>query len=322
MSTKPTILFVDDEERILRSLKILFMTRYNVITTSSGYDALDIVKQKKVHVVVSDQRMPIMLGADLLRQVKSISPNSIRLLLTGYSDLQAIVASVNEGEIFRYINKPWQTEEIKGTIAKAVDIALRLEKTAQQIQSVDSEKLEHPAKTEEYLTTKRLNLLVLDEDENTFNIISKLSDNAYTTYWARTLDEALHMLDAEKISLLISDVQLNGEDITTSIKVLKEYNHNIITIILTAFQDTKALINLINQGQIYRFLPKPIHESLLAKSLAAAVNHYQTLQATPKLLACHEIEATGREESSEAKISNKVLSFIDRIRGRHNKDSN
>lgn len=320
MGVKPTILFVDDEERILRSLKILFMTRYNVLTTTSGYEALELVKQQKVYVIVSDQRMPIMLGADLLREVKAVSPNTIRLLLTGYSDLQAIVASVNEGEIFRYINKPWQTEEIKGTVAKAVDVAYRLEKTqAQQaIDALQPKIVEAKATTPDAI--ERLQLLVLDDDEETFNIIGKLANQAYTTYWAKTLDEALQLLDNQKIALLVSDIQLNGEDITASIKVLKEHNPNILTLILTAFQDTKILIGLINQGKIYRFLPKPIHESLLAKSLTAAVNHYQTLQMTPELLACHAVEKIAEE--SEAKPSGGVLSFINKIRGRHNKNDN
>lgn len=311
MGEKPTILFVDDEERILRSLKILFMTRYNVLTTTDGYEALDIVQQKKVHVVVSDQRMPIMLGSDLLRQVKAVSPNTIRLLLTGYSDLQAVIDSVNEGEIFRYINKPWQTQEIKGTVAKAVDIALRLEKT-QPIPAVPPEK---PAE----VLPDHLHLLVLDSDENIFNMIKKLSNNSYITHWAKNLDEALQILDGQKIAILISDVQLAGEDITASIKVLKEYRANILTVILTAFQDTKTLIGLINQGQIYRFLPKPIHETLLSKSLTAAIRHHQTLQMAPDLSICHAVEKLSEEPN--VKASSGVLSFINRIRGRTSKNS-
>ena len=125
--TRPTVLFVDDEERILRSLRMLFHKDYEVKTTTDGHEALAMVRGTKVHVLVSDQRMPIMPGVELLRLVKEASPNTMRLLLTGYSDLEAIVGSINEGEIFRYIAKPWSTEEIKGTVAKAAEIALSLE---------------------------------------------------------------------------------------------------------------------------------------------------------------------------------------------------
>ncbi|HKJ73854.1 MAG TPA: response regulator, partial [Alphaproteobacteria bacterium] len=88
---KATVLFVDDEERILRSLKMLFRGRYDVLTASSGEEALALVRTRHVHVIVSDQRMPGMLGAALLAQVKVASPTTMRLLLTGYSDLTATI---------------------------------------------------------------------------------------------------------------------------------------------------------------------------------------------------------------------------------------
>jgi DNA-binding NtrC family response regulator len=158
-----------------------------------------------------------------------------------------------------------------------------------------------------------IHVLVLDTDENVFNIIQKLSNDNYITHWAQNLDEALLILEAQKIAILISDVQLAGEDITASIKVLKEYRANILTVILSSFQDTKTLIGLINQGQIYRFLPKPVHENLLAKSLTAAIRRYQTLKAEPGLSACQSVEKL--PEEVKAKSSSGVLSFISKIRG-------
>ncbi|TLY50310.1 MAG: response regulator [Gammaproteobacteria bacterium] len=119
-SERATVLFVDDEERILRSLRMLFRGRYEVLTTTSGHEALKMLRERRVHVVVSDQRMPLMLGVDLLRQVREISPVTMRLLLTGYSDLSAIVASVNESEIFRFIEKPWQAPYLLDVVEQAI----------------------------------------------------------------------------------------------------------------------------------------------------------------------------------------------------------
>ncbi|MGL4233373.1 MAG: response regulator, partial [Casimicrobium sp.] len=107
MSEKAKVLFVDDEERIVNLLKIMFRTTYDVYTATSGQQALQIVAANPIQVIVSDQRMPEMLGIDLLSKVRELSPNTMRILLTGYSDLAAIVGSVNDGEVFRFISKPW-----------------------------------------------------------------------------------------------------------------------------------------------------------------------------------------------------------------------
>ena len=102
---KPSILLVDDEERILRTLTMLLKMQYQVFSTTDGHEALRILKKEKINVLISDQRMPLMVGTELLKQAKSLSPQTMRILLTGYADVDAAVDSVNEGEIFRYINK-------------------------------------------------------------------------------------------------------------------------------------------------------------------------------------------------------------------------
>ena len=123
---KARVLFVDDEERILNALRTLFRGQYHVFTAENGALALEFVKRFGIHVVVSDQRMPSMTGVELLRQVKELSPNSVRMLLTGYSDLAAIVGSINEGEVFRFVKKPWDNAEMQKTLADAVAISLEL----------------------------------------------------------------------------------------------------------------------------------------------------------------------------------------------------
>ncbi len=103
---KGRILFIDDEERILSALKSQFRERYHVFTTTDGNKALEFLRKYQMHGIVSDQRMPTMVGVELLRQAKEMQPNSVRILLTGYSDLAAIVGSINDGEVYRFISKP------------------------------------------------------------------------------------------------------------------------------------------------------------------------------------------------------------------------
>ncbi|GAF91138.1 unnamed protein product, partial [marine sediment metagenome] len=160
---RATVLFVDDEERILRSLRMQFRGRYDVLTAGSGAEAIEVVRGRLVHAVVSDQRMPGMLGAELLSRVRDISPATMRLLLTGYSDMQAIVASVNEGEIFRFIEKPWQPQRLLEAVEQAVQIARR--ELAVPAPVVVAAAPEGPG----------IKLLTIDEDPATYALVRELA---------------------------------------------------------------------------------------------------------------------------------------------------
>jgi putative nucleotidyltransferase with HDIG domain len=123
-SEKGKILFVDDEENILRSLQRLFMDEeVEVYTASSGPEGLAILtREKEIGVIVSDQRMPEMTGVDFLEKSKAISPQAIRILLTGYADVNAAIDAINRGGTFRYLNKPWNDEELVQTVKGAVQM--------------------------------------------------------------------------------------------------------------------------------------------------------------------------------------------------------
>jgi len=117
------VLCVDDEPSILRSLQWLLKKQFDVQVAASGHEALEMVRNNAFDVIVSDQRMPGMMGSEFLREVRKISPRSMRILLTGYSDLQAILRSVNDGEVFRFVNKPWSTKDLPKIIADAAEIS-------------------------------------------------------------------------------------------------------------------------------------------------------------------------------------------------------
>ncbi len=116
------ILFVDDEENILRALRRLFMDdEYEVFVATSGADALKLLqKEKNIDVIVSDQRMPGMTGVDFLQQSRKISPESMRILLTGYADVNAAVDAINRGGAYRYITKPWRDEDLVMSVKGAL----------------------------------------------------------------------------------------------------------------------------------------------------------------------------------------------------------
>lgn len=115
-------LFVDDEESILRSMKRLFHDEdFDVLTASSGIEGLDIIKKSEVAVIVSDQKMPGMSGAEFLEQAKKILPDSVRIILTGYADINAALDAINKGGVYRYITKPWNDNDFIITVLNAVE---------------------------------------------------------------------------------------------------------------------------------------------------------------------------------------------------------
>ena len=123
MEEKRTVLFVDDEEKILRSLRrALFDEPYETLFANSGKEAIEILKRDDVHVIVTDLRMPEMSGLKLLRIVKEEYPYIIRLILSGYAEINTLLSAINKGEILRFITKPWKSGgEFKTIIRQAIE---------------------------------------------------------------------------------------------------------------------------------------------------------------------------------------------------------
>lgn len=117
-----TLLFVDDEPSILSALRRLFRPHgYRILVAEGGAAGLAVLEQEHVDLIISDMRMPEMDGATFLKQACKRWPNTVRILLTGYADVSSTVAAINEGEIFRYISKPWDDEEIVKIVADALE---------------------------------------------------------------------------------------------------------------------------------------------------------------------------------------------------------
>ncbi len=116
---KPGVLVVDDEPQIVESLADLLRRDYHVFATDDVELALDILKKNDIAIVLTDQRMPKTTGAELLARAAGISPDTFRVLLTGYSDIQAVVQAVNEGRMYYYLTKPWDSEKLLEMVAGA-----------------------------------------------------------------------------------------------------------------------------------------------------------------------------------------------------------
>lgn len=117
-----SILYIDDEINNLVAFKANFRRDYEIYTAETTDEALNILKNNKISIIISDQRMPGKNGVEFLQEIIREFPDPIRILLTGYSDIQVVIDAINKGQVFRYITKPFSDVEIKMTIDNAMEV--------------------------------------------------------------------------------------------------------------------------------------------------------------------------------------------------------
>jgi eukaryotic-like serine/threonine-protein kinase len=296
---RPALLFVDDEERVVNALRTVFKDSYRVVTATSGEQALGMVRREKFHVVVSDQRMPGVLGVDLLREVKGIAPNTVRILLTGYSDLAAIVGSVNEGEVYRFIHKPWQQEDLIATVAEAVTIAIALEASPPPRTA---------ARSDDDVT-----VLVLDDPALARATREMVGDLAHVEH-AVTLDETLRIFGEREVAVLVADLESRRVDNTVLFKILKQEHPGTLVIVTTKASDSELIISLINEARIFRFVNKPVNLTLLQTHIVAALERYHSFKLAPALMKTQKTIAP--PEVVESTVGRSILTSLRALGGR------
>ncbi len=119
---KIRILYVDDEPNNLAMFKAGFRLEYDILTALSGKEALEILRQHSVHIIIADQRMPEMSGVELFERLLEEHPEPIRILLTGYANIESVIDAINRGQVFRYVRKPWDEDDLRMTIDNACEM--------------------------------------------------------------------------------------------------------------------------------------------------------------------------------------------------------
>ncbi len=117
-----SILYIDDEENNLISFKSTFRRDYHIYVAGSGAEGLKIMENHNIQLVITDQRMPDMSGIEFLEQIVPLYPDCMRMIMTGFSDLDAVIQAINKGNIYRYVSKPWNREDLKITIDSALEV--------------------------------------------------------------------------------------------------------------------------------------------------------------------------------------------------------
>ncbi|MCH8330778.1 MAG: response regulator [Bacteroidetes bacterium] len=119
---KIKILYVDDEVSNLNTFKVTFRKDYDILVANSAKEGLEVLKENDVHIIITDQRMPEVTGVEFLESAITDYPDPIRMLLTGYSDIEAVVNAINNGHIYSFISKPWNVKEMKVFIENAYEV--------------------------------------------------------------------------------------------------------------------------------------------------------------------------------------------------------
>ena len=142
------VLYIDDEPHNLTSFKASFRRNFNVYTVDEAVEARKILENKEVHVILSDQRMPKMTGIEFFESILDAFPDPIRILVMGYTDINAVIDAINRGQVYKYLTKPWNEDDVRNAIEKAYEVySLRRENEELTNKLLDAnEKLEFLAR--------------------------------------------------------------------------------------------------------------------------------------------------------------------------------
>ena len=116
------VLYIDDEINNLNSFKASFRRDFTVFTAESAEEGRKILEQETIHVILSDQRMPKTTGIEFFQSILQTHPDPIRILITGYTDINAVIDAINVGQVYKYLSKPWNEEDIKNFVYKAFEV--------------------------------------------------------------------------------------------------------------------------------------------------------------------------------------------------------
>ena len=340
---RPRLLFVDDEQRVLNSMRIMFRRQFDLYLASHGAEALDIVKSKDIDVIVADHRMPKMTGVEVLSRVRTMSPRTVRILLTGYADLDAVEGSINDSEVFRFLTKPCAPKQLRETIELAAKLAREAPVPEPQAELSPNDTLEiimeadtvrevtsssatpEPSRTSRTDVMEKpkfgaahsaatahatvadtasrpklatgLGVVVFSSDAEVIDAVQKAVRGRLPVHSAGNIVQVVKILTEHRPGVLVTDVSEDKATIQSMTARLKEHLPQLVTIAVSQHRDVLDMVWLINHGQIFRFLRKPLSAGRCAISLQAALQHHRLLLKNPELVKRHEVDASPASES-------------------------
>lgn len=284
---RPVIMFIDDEPRVLKSMRAMFRRDYAVHLANSGADALKILAGNSIDVVVSDQRMPEMTGVEVLTEIKKLSPDTVRILLTGYADLAAVEASMNDAEVFKYLMKPCPADEVRG----AVQAGLELRNDGEPLSGVVTVSEAPPSNVMPLKPvaktiikpvikdapvdkhTESVQVLLLSSDKTLADgVVKACASNKL--HHAPTLKSALALIQQHPIGVVVTDMAIDEREVNTLGAAVRRVTPEMVVILVSDQSDASVLIKLINSGEVFRFLLKPLQLGQCKIWIASALRKF------------------------------------------------
>jgi adenylate cyclase len=237
MVDKPKILYVDDETHNLEVFVATFRRNYTVLTASSAKEALDLLHHHTIAVIITDQRMPEMTGVDFLESIIPEYPDPIRMLLTGFSDMEAIIKAINNGKIFKYISKPWDANDLKQTIDIAVRMFQLAEKNRALIQQMQEE------------TTQQERILSLFKKYVPEHVVQNTIDNQNNLFEG----------ESRKICILFATIQkFNDVSNSHDPKEILNYLGHYYSLMAGCIKEHKGAVDKFMGGNIVAIFGAPV----------------------------------------------------------------
>lgn len=349
MTEKARVLFVDDERRVLNSMRGMFRRDFDLFLTTEGAAAVKIAAETPMDVVVADQRMPGMSGIEVLSRVKDLSPDSMRILLTGYADPAAVEGSINKGEVFRFLAKPCSPDLLRETLQQAVDTmrSIRAERdrrstqaearpVSRELPSIIASDLRSSSDPEQPVSSSPSSAAPSGRVDRVLSRLTSMGNVAFTwdaykrklasdpaaasTAASSNVGVALYTVDSafaesairavsprrsvdlatslinvmrtiEKgdVGVLVTDISRQTSRLQRIIGALKQMCPELVTIVVTNSRDSTEMIRLINYGQVYRHVVKPIDQDPFVADVEAAVAKHLDLQSHPESVLRHSV---------------------------------
>jgi response regulator RpfG family c-di-GMP phosphodiesterase len=383
LTSKGKVLFVDDEKRVLNSMRGLFRRDYELFLTTDGAEAVRLVAEHDIDVIVADQRMPGLSGVQVLGKVREASPRTVRILLTGYADPEAIEGSINIGEVFRFLSKPCQPKLLRETLklgieasranpvpaaptapapvaersayqpapheeSKATTMPLVEPDTApveqqrpaasisdtQRVRAANDPATHWQDHTEIVMSgdsSQEVRQLQLTQEANAsiskvgvavFTVNPNFAESAMraisidrSAMLVTTLVKVAEVLEQREAGVLVTDFTSDISLLQNMIGTLKHHLPELVTIVVSENRDATDMINLINYGQVFRYVEKPIEAEMLRTDVNAAVLKHLQLVEHPELIQRHQV-INFSTPTAGSPTFNQFIGKVTRLRGR------
>jgi response regulator RpfG family c-di-GMP phosphodiesterase len=299
-SPKHTLLVVDDEADVGDSVHDLLRRQFKVLKARSAAEGFKLMEAHEVHIIMTDQRMPQVTGVEMLTKIRTGHPHAVRMLFTGYADLESIIAAINQGHIFQFLKKPWQPEELEAAVRQAAEEYDRLveqaqkmhglqdeiERLWQRVASLQTDAVRRPSTAN--LPSKHT-LLVVDDEPNVCDSVYDLLRKEFRVLKAKSASEGYKLMETEEVHIIMTDQRMPQVSGVEMLSKVRAGHPQAVRMLFTGYADLESIIAAINQGHIFQFLKKPWQPEELETAVRQAAQEYdRLLEQAEQMRRLHE----------------------------------